>query len=234
MSLGQTRTFPYPQAPGTRAQGPRFKPWGRLKYLIHRALRPTHDMTVPIIDNDSLLEERIAKGVARATAGDRQAFEDLYRIHVNRVFALCVRMTNDRASAEELTQDVFVRAWQKLSLFRGDSAFGTWLHRLAVNVVLNARKSEGRDRKRFGGRDAEPEEEPMELQLAARPVSPGVSIDLEQAIGMLPPGARRVFVLHDVEGYKHEEIAEQLSITTGGSKAQLHRARMLLRKALER
>ncbi len=192
-------------------------------------------MTVPIIDDDSLQDERIATDVARATAGDRQSFERLYRGHVNRVFALCVRMTNDRAAAEELTQDVFVRAWQKLSLFRGDSAFGTWLHRLAVNVVLNARKSEGRDRKRFGGNDAEGElEEPVEWQLAARAPAPGLSMDLEQAIGMLPPGARKVFVLHDVEGYKHEEIAEQLSITTGGSKAQLHRARMLLRKALER
>jgi RNA polymerase sigma-70 factor, ECF subfamily len=191
-------------------------------------------MTVPIIDDDSLQQERIAQEVARATAGDRQAFEALYRVHVNRVFALCVRMTNDRSSAEELTQDVFVRAWQKLSLFRGDSAFGTWLHRLAVNVVLNARKTEGRDRRRFGGTDAEPDEEPAELQLAARTETPGLSIDLEQAIGMLPPGARKVFVLHDVEGFKHEEIAEQLSITTGGSKAQLHRARMLLRQALER
>ena len=191
-------------------------------------------MTVPIIDDDSLQQERIAKDVARATAGDRQAFEALYRIHVNRVFALCVRMTNDRSASEELTQDVFVRAWQKLSLFRGDSAFGTWLHRLAVNVVLNARKTEGRDRRRFGGKDAEPDEEPAELQLAARAETPGLAMDLEQAIGMLPPGARKVFVLHDVEGFKHEEIAEQLSITTGGSKAQLHRARMLLRQALER
>ena len=104
-------------------------------------------MTVPIIDNDSLQDERIAKSVARATAGDRLAFEELYRIHVNRVFALCVRMTNDRAAAEELTQDVFIRAWQKLSLFRGDSAFGTWLHRLAVNVVLNARKSRSEERR---------------------------------------------------------------------------------------
>lgn len=191
-------------------------------------------MTVPIIDDDSLQQERIAKDVARATAGDRQAFEQLYHVHVNRVFALCVRMTNDRGTAEELTQDVFVRAWQKLSLFRGDSAFGTWLHRLAVNVVLNARKTEGRDRRRFGGTDTEDDDEPMEAQFAARAVVPGLSMDLEQAIGMLPPGARKVFVLHDVEGYKHEEIAEQLAITTGGSKAQLHRARMLLRKALER
>jgi len=191
-------------------------------------------MTVPIIDDDSLQQERIAKDVARATAGDRQAFEALYRVHVNRVFALCVRMTNDRSASEELTQDVFVRAWQKLSLFRGDSAFGTWLHRLAVNVVLNARKSEGRDRRRFGSKDAEPDEEPAELQLVARAETPGLAMDLEQAISKLPPGARKVFVLHDVEGFKHEEIAEQLSITTGGSKAQLHRARMLLRQALER
>jgi RNA polymerase sigma-70 factor, ECF subfamily len=191
-------------------------------------------MTVPIIDDDSLQDERIAQDVARATAGDRQSFERLYRGHVNRVFALCVRMTNDRTAAEELTQDVFVRAWQKLSLFRGDSAFGTWLHRLAVNVVLNSRKSEGRDRKRFGGKDTEDDEDPIEARLMAPAVTPGLSIDLEQAIGMLPPGARKVFVLHDVEGFKHEEIAEQLSITTGGSKAQLHRARMLLRKALER
>jgi RNA polymerase sigma-70 factor (ECF subfamily) len=191
-------------------------------------------MTVPIIDDDSLQQERIAKDVALATAGDRQAFEALYRVHVNRVFALCVRMTNDRSASEELTQDVFVRAWQKLSLFRGDSAFGTWLHRLAVNVVLNARKTEGRDRRRFGSKDAEPDEEPAELQLVARAETPGLAMDLEQAIRKLPPGARKVFVLHDVEGFKHEEIAEQLSITTGGSKAQLHRARMLLRQALER
>lgn len=191
-------------------------------------------MTVPIIDDDSLQDERIAQDVARAAAGDRQAFERLYRAHVNRIFALCVRMTNDRSAAEELTQDVFVRAWNKLSLFRGDSAFGTWLHRLAVNVVLNARKTEGRDRKRFAGQDQEADEDPMEWQVAARTASPGLAMDLEAAIGLLPPGARKVFVLHDVEGYKHEEIAEQLAITTGGSKAQLHRARMLLRKALER
>ena len=191
-------------------------------------------MTVPIIDNDSLRDERIAQEASLAATGDRLAFERIYREHVNRVFALCVRMTGDRVAAEELTQDVFVRAWQKLSLFRGDSAFATWLHRLAVNVVLNARKSTGRDRRRFAGQDAGGDEEPGELQLAARPVTPGVAIDLEAAIGMLPPGARRIFVLHDVEGYKHEEIAEQLGITAGGSKAQLHRARMLLRQALER
>jgi RNA polymerase sigma-70 factor (ECF subfamily) len=189
-------------------------------------------MTVPIID-DSLHGDSHAADVALAASGDRQAFERLYRSHVNRVYALCVRMVNDRPSAEELTQDVFVRAWQKVALFRGESAFGTWLHRLAVNVILNARKSEGRQRKRFGtGSDDEDDNE--SYQLAAPAGSPGTAIDLEAAIELLPPGARRVFVLHDVEGYKHEEIAEMLGITAGGSKAQLHRARMLLREALER
>lgn len=194
-------------------------------------------MTVPIIDNDSRQKTRIAADVALAATGDRQAFERLYRAHVNRVFAVCVRMVSDRAQAEELTQDVFVRAWQKLDLFRGESAFTTWLHRLAVNVVLNARKSEGRQRSRFsitGGEGLGGADEPDEYQLAAPPVTPGIAIDLEAAIALLPPGARRVFVLHDVEGYKHEEIAEMLDITAGGSKAQLHRARMLLREALER
>jgi len=171
-----------------------------------------------------------ATDVASAAAGDRRAFERLYRSHVNRVFAVCARMVNDRALAEELTQDVFVRAWDKLALFRGDSAFGTWLHRLAVNVVLNARKSEKRQRSRFGDEGVMIDEMPQSSAVSA----PGASIDLEAAITLLPPGARRVFVMHDVEGYKHEEIAEMLGITAGGSKAQLHRARHLLREALNR
>ncbi len=134
----------------------------------------------------------------------------------------------DRALAEELTQDVFVRAWEKLPLFRGESAFGTWLHRLAVNVVLNRRATDGRAR----GRTVD-DEDAIDT-LPARPLAPGDRMDLEKAIAKLPPGARRVFVLHDVEGYRHEEIAEQLGITSGGSKAQLHRARLLLREALQR
>ena len=166
--------------------------------------------------------------VALAARGDRQAFERLYRAHVDRVFSLCVRMAGDRMLAEELTQDVFVRAWQKLELFRGESAFGTWLHRLTVNLVLNRRKSDGRSRGRDGGADDEIE------TIASLPQTPGDRMDLEQAIAGLPPGARRVFVLHDVEGYRHEEIAEMLGITSGGSKAQLHRARLLLREALNR
>lgn len=168
--------------------------------------------------------------VARAAAGDRRAFERVYRAHVDRVHALCLRMLGDRGAAEEATQDVFVRAWEKLGLFRGESAFSTWLHRLAVNVVLARRERDGVQRRRT----ADDEDGELVGALPARPVAPGDRMDLERAIAALPPGARRVFVLHDVEGYRHEEIAERLGITSGGSKAQLHRARLLLRQALTR
>src|SRR6476661_6793722 len=168
--------------------------------------------------------------VALAAAGDRHAFERLYRLHVNRVFSLCARMVTDRTRAEELTQDVFVRAWEKLHLFRGESAFGTWLHRMTVNLVWNARKTEGRQRARY---EDDEDGDGVNL-LVARSHSPGDRMDLEAAIARLPKGARRVFTLHDIEGYKHEEIAGMLGVTTGATKAQLHRARLLLREALNR
>ena len=174
------------------------------------------------------LERAPADDVAQAASGDRRAFERLYRENVNRVFAVCVRMSGDRGRAEELTQDVFVRVWEKLPLFRGESAFSTWVHRLAVNVILNARKAEGRERAR-----QEPDGEEALEERGSAPHD-GDRMDLEAAIATLPPGARRVFVLHDIEGYKHEEIGEMLGVTAGGSKAQLHRARMLLREALGR
>src|SRR5437762_111509 len=119
--------------------------------------------------------------VARAAAGDRGAFERLYRLHVNRVFSLCARMVTDRARAEELTQDVFVRAWEKLTLFRGESSFGTWLHRLTVNVVLNERKTEGRRRNRF---EEEDEETGMDgyAGVVGMTLAPGDLLDLEEAI----------------------------------------------------
>ena len=170
--------------------------------------------------------------VAQAAAGDRQAFERLYHAHMQRVFSICVRMCGDRTRAEELTQDVFVRAWEKLRLFRGESAFSTWLHRLAVNVVLNDRKTQGRERSRAAVSDDD--EDAEQSYGAAAPPPHADRMDLEAAIAMLPPGARRVFVLHDIEGYRHEEIAEMLGVTAGGSKAQLHRARLLLREALNR
>jgi RNA polymerase sigma-70 factor, ECF subfamily len=171
--------------------------------------------------------------VAHAAAGDRTAFERLYRRHVDRVFSLCARMVADRARAEDLTQDVFVRAWEKLHLFRGESSFTTWLHRLAVNVVLNERKTDARRRARF---EEEDEDRGMDVHagVVGSTAEPGVLLDLEEAMERLPAGARRVFVLHDVEGYKHEEIAGMLGVTTGATKAQLHRARLLLREALNR
>lgn len=170
--------------------------------------------------------------VALAARGDRRAFERIYRTHVDRVFSVCVRMVGDRGKAEELTQDVFVRCWEKLAQFRGESAFSTWLHRLAVNVVLNDRQAEGRRR----SREDEGIEDMDEINTAdVRPLPvPGLSLDLEAAIAALPAGARKVFVLHDVEGYTHEEIGTMLGVTAGGCKAQLHRARMLLRRSLSR
>lgn len=183
------------------------------------ALSHTDTTTRPALDSD----------VALAAGGDRDAFERLYRANSGRIFALCIRMAGDRSAAEELTQDVFVRAWSKLSQFRGDSSFSTWLHRLAVNVVLNARKQQGRS----NARHEEIDDGSESLSQPGLPV-PGMRLDLEAAIAMLPAGARRVFVLHDVEGYTHEEIAEQTGVTTGATKSQLHRARMLLREALNR
>jgi RNA polymerase sigma-70 factor, ECF subfamily len=168
--------------------------------------------------------------VALAARGDRQAFERLYREHANRVYSLCTRMSGSRTRGEELTQDVFVRTWEKLPQFRGESAFSTWLHRLAVNVVLNARKTEGKQASRTEESDVE-DDRRDEMSRAPLYIE---RMDLSKAIAGLPEGARKVFVLHDVEGYKHEEIAEMLGITSGGSKAQLHRARLLLREALER
>jgi RNA polymerase sigma-70 factor (ECF subfamily) len=186
-----------------------------------------HATPLSVMPTPSLTDD-----VALAARGDRRAFERLYRQHVDRVFTLCARMTGERQRAEELTQDIFVRVWEKLGTFRGDSAFGTWLHRMAVNVVLNDRQSEKRRRERHD--DGIENMDTLSFG-DARPLPvPGLSLDLEAAIAMLPPGAKKVFVLHDVEGYTHEEIAGQLGVTAGGCKAQLHRARMLLREALNR
>jgi RNA polymerase sigma-70 factor, ECF subfamily len=179
----------------------------------------------------------LAADVALAAAGDRSAFERVYRAHCDRVYSVCVRMTADAAQAEELTQDTFVRAWAKMGQFRGESSFSTWLHRLAVNVVLNAHKGEGRKRRLISMTENEDDDDAGNVGatlMAPSHFAPGEWMDIEAAIASLPPGARRVFVLHDVEGYRHEEIGTMLGITSGGSKAQLHRARMLLREALNR
>src|SRR5204863_6415482 len=176
---------------------------------------------------DTLTADSIAADTALAASGDGSAFERLYRTHVARVHTLVRRML-DADEADDVTQDVFIRAWQKLSTFRGESAFGTWLHRLAVNVVLARRKSVGVERGRFLSEDA-----PID-GMSGKPVTPELSMEFEEALARLPEGARQVFVLHDVEGYRHEEIARMLGVVPGTSKSQLHHARMALRRHLDR
>jgi RNA polymerase sigma-70 factor, ECF subfamily len=169
--------------------------------------------------------------IRRAQAGDQAAFRQLYDEQASRVYAVCLRLTGNRAEAEERTQDAFVRAWEKLDSFRGDSAFSTWLYRLTVNVVFETQRASGRREARVGLAD-----DPADLEQAASaaPAAPGLARDLEQAVAALPEGARQVFVLHEVDGYQHDEIALMLGIAEGTSKAQLHRARRLLREALDR
>jgi RNA polymerase sigma-70 factor, ECF subfamily len=165
--------------------------------------------------------------VRQAQGGDLVAFERLYRDNERKVFGLCYRLSSDPALAEELTQEVFVRAWRKLSSFRGESAFSSWLYPLTVNVALSERRSRRR-------RDARiiATEDPASLERAPRSPAPETGFDLQKAMAALPPGARAVFVLHDVEGRTHEEIGKLLGLAAGTSKAQLHRARRLLREAL--
>ena len=164
----------------------------------------------------------------RAAGGDHDAFERLYREHVGRVHALALRMTGGDA-AEDLTQEVFIRAWEKLGSFRGEARFGTWLHRLAVNHILSRRETMRRRESRRVTAEGV-------LERVSAPLrrSSGLALDFEVAMGRLPEGARQVFVLYDVEGYGHEEIAEAMGISVGTSKSQLHRARMLLREHLNR
>jgi RNA polymerase sigma-70 factor, ECF subfamily len=165
--------------------------------------------------------------VRAAQAGDLAAFEGLYRATVGLVHALCLRMAGNAALAEELTQDVFVRAWQKLGMFRGESAFATWLTRLTVNVVLSERRAR-RTRDEHVALTGDLEA----LAGAAPDARPGTALDLERAIRTLPPQARHVFVLHDVEGWGHADIARRTGLAVGTCKAHLHRARRLLREVL--
>ena len=172
--------------------------------------------------------------VARARRGELGAYAALYRAHVGRVYALCLRLAGDGERARELTQDVFVRAWERLGSYAGASAFGTWLHRLAVNVVLERERAEGRRarRVRFEG-DARDD-----LAVDGSEPAPAMSheerIDFERAVAALPPGLRTVYVLHDVEGYTHGEIARFAGVAEGTTRAQLHQARRKLMEMLSR
>ena len=181
-------------------------------------------MNLPMVDLKGPRDD--ATLVRQSLAGDVGAFESLYRSHVGRVHGAILRLVGmDRARAEELTQDAFVRAWQKLSGFRHESAFSTWLYRLGVNTALMDLR----------GKHEEVAAPDDELEFAAGgevPFCAGERSDIERAVSKLPPRARAVLVLHDVEGWKHEEIANELGMAVGSSKAQLHRARGLLRRAL--
>jgi RNA polymerase sigma-70 factor (ECF subfamily) len=165
--------------------------------------------------------------VRRAQQGDVAAFETLYRVHAAAIFALCRRMTGDEVAARELVQDVFVRGWERLTTFRGQSAFATWLHRLGVNVVLEHLRSAKRDALRLiDGDDATYGSRSSSTALDTK-------IDLDAALERLPAGARTVFVLYDMEGYSHEEIAQMTGIAPGTARAQLWRARRALMRMLD-
>jgi RNA polymerase sigma-70 factor (ECF subfamily) len=178
-----------------------------------------------------------AEAIRLAQQGDAAAFERLYRMHNRRVYSLCLRMLNNTAEAEDLTQEAFLQLFRKIGTFRGESAFSTWLHRLSVNVVLmKLRKKSGTESSL--DEMTEPDEDgggprrdfgTVDLRLSG-------SIDrvnLQRAVEQLPPGYKSVFVLHDVQGYEHNEIAEIMDCSIGNSKSQLHKARMRLRELLQ-
>jgi RNA polymerase sigma-70 factor (ECF subfamily) len=175
-------------------------------------------MAAPLADSSAEL-------VTRACRGDTGAFEELYRLHVGRVYGLCLRMTGQPESAEDLTQDTFVSAWRSLPGYEGRSSFSTWLHRIAVNAVL-ARRRSPQGRNEVSMTDAAGEQMDFEAEGAMDEATP---IDVERAIAGLPPGARDIVVLHGIYGYSHEEAADMLGVAAGTCKAQLHRARNLMR-----
>ena len=191
--------------------------------LLQANTRETKGVSVPLTPEAGGDE---ARWVRKAQAADPAAFEKLYRANVDRVYGLCLRMTGNTSEAEDCTQDAFIQAWNKLDRFRGDSTFGTWMHRVAVNVVLGRMRKSRREQDRIR---AVAETAPA----AGTRADDGELRDLEQAIDELPSGARHVFVLHAVYGYSHGETGDMLGIAEGTSKAQLSRARRLLVQQLE-
>jgi len=173
--------------------------------------------------------------LARAQAGDHQAFSQLYSLHKRRIYSLCLRMVGNVAEAEDLTQEAFLQLHRKISTFRGDSAFSTWLHRLAINVVLMQLRKKGLSLISLDeAMEPNPEEGPSR-SFGAPDLALTGAIDrlaLERAIADLPAGYRLIFILHDVEGFEHNEIASMLDCSLGNSKSQLHKARLKLRDAL--
>ena len=190
--------------------------------------RPWVNVTASEADNQQATDYALAQA---ASSGDIPAFEELYGRHNRRVYSLCLRMTQNQSEAEDLAQEVFIQLFRKIGSFRGESAFTTWLHRLTVNQVLMHFRKRG-VRMEQTTEDGETPiqvvhgtENPMQMPVVDR-------IAIDKAIGQLPPGYRTVFVLHDVEGHEHEEIARMLGCSVGTSKSQLHKARMKLRTLL--
>jgi len=176
-----------------------------------------------------------AEAIEKAKQGDAQAFEVLYNLHKRRVYSLCLRMTANAAEAEDLTQEAFLQLYRKIATFRGESAFSTWLHRMAVNVVLMRLRKKGLPVVPLE-ETIETEEEAPKKELGGEDMKLAGSIErlqLERAIERLPPGYRTIFVLHDVEGYEHNEIAGIVGCSIGNSKSQLHKARLKLREFLK-
>jgi RNA polymerase sigma-70 factor (ECF subfamily) len=176
-----------------------------------------------------------AEAIEGAKQGDGRCFEVLYAIHKNRVFSLCLRMVGNYAEAEDLTQEAFLQLYRKIATFRGDSAFSTWLHRLAVNVILMQLRKNGLSEVSLEEALEPTEEEGAKKDFGSEDQNLGGYIDrviLERAIDSLPAGYRTVFVLYDVEGYEHNEIAELLGCSMGNSKSQLYKARLRLRSLL--
>jgi len=197
---------------------------------VTRARQRVHPITIE--PDVAVSTDPSADLVRRCQHGSAESFEALYRLHVGAVYALCWRMSGDANRANELTQDVFVRAWKALPTFRGESSVGTWLHRIAFNVVREDQRSTSRRRARVVESDEIVER--VSPSNDGRGVSEDERIDLERAIAQLPPRARNALILHDIHGYRCREVAELTGSATGTIQAHLHRARRLLREILDR
>jgi RNA polymerase sigma-70 factor, ECF subfamily len=202
---------------------------GGLMSGLHISQAVSRESQAPSSERSEVEIIRLAQG------GDAAAFEHLYKSHSRRIYALCLRMTGNPTLAEDLTQDVFLQVFRKIQTFRAESAFSTWLYRLAVNIVLMRRRIKTlKESSLEGGSEAEGDApRPREIGRSDRHLSGVVDrVNLKRALRQLPRGYRQIFVLHDVMGYEHHEIAEALGCSIGNSKSQLHKARMRLRTIL--
>ena len=237
-----------PASNGVSLRRPAAAPGGkrvaREERKVQLLRRPTH-RTEGCVPTGSVARARRTEtgeipepeAIRLAQQGDGAAFERLYRLHNRRVYSLCLRMVGNAAEAEDLTQEAFLQLFRKISTFRGESAFSTWLHRLAVNVVLmKLRKKSGKETSLEQVTEPDEESGTPRKDFGIPDLKLTGSIDrvnLERAVEQLPPGYKSVFVLHDVQGYEHNEIAEIMGCSIGNSKSQLHKARMRLRDLLQ-